>query len=62
MAEKKFCTLCGTSEDQRPLIQVRFEGREGSLCPGCMPAIIHGLPAEEARARFRAAYAKAGKG
>ena len=61
MTEKQACTLCGTNEDQRPLIQVRFEGRDAALCPGCLPAIIHGLPAEEARARFSAAYAKGGK-
>lgn len=40
------CALCGATEDQRPLITARYKQQAVHFCPGCMPALIHGLPEE----------------
>ena len=41
------CVLCGTPESQRPLLPARFAGRDAHFCPGCIPALIHGMPPEQ---------------
>lgn len=51
------CALCGTKETERPLLETRFEGEKAWFCPGCMPALIHGMAPEEVAARVRAARA-----
>jgi len=41
------CELCGTPETQRPLLAARFDGHDAHFCPACIPALIHGVPAED---------------
>lgn len=41
------CILCGTPETERPLLAARFDKKDVHVCPGCMPALIHGAPPEE---------------
>jgi hypothetical protein len=35
------CLNCGTSEQERPLLTMKFQGKEVYLCPQCMPIMIH---------------------
>jgi hypothetical protein len=35
------CLNCGTSEQDRPLITLKFRGKEFSICPQCLPTLIH---------------------
>lgn len=35
------CLNCGMSEQERPLLTLKFQGKERYLCPQCMPIMIH---------------------
>ena len=35
------CLNCGSSEMERPLITIKFQGREIYICPECLPILIH---------------------
>ena len=35
------CLNCGSSEMDRPLITLKFQGKELYICPQCLPALIH---------------------
>jgi hypothetical protein len=35
------CLNCGASEQDRPLINLKFKGQEYSICPQCLPTLIH---------------------
>ena len=35
------CLNCGSSETERPLIALRFQGKEFYICPQCLPMLIH---------------------
>lgn len=35
------CLNCGTSEQARPLLVLRFQGNELHICPQCLPILIH---------------------
>ena len=35
------CLNCGTSEQERPLLALTFQGKEVYICPQCMPIMIH---------------------
>ncbi len=35
------CLNCGSSEQDRPLITLQFQGKELSICPQCLPTLIH---------------------
>lgn len=35
------CLNCGSSELERPLIVLKFQGREFYICPQCLPILIH---------------------
>jgi hypothetical protein len=35
------CLKCGTSEQERPLLTIKFQGQELFLCPQCLPTLIH---------------------
>lgn len=35
------CLNCGASEMDRPLLTLKFQGKEVYLCPQCMPIMIH---------------------
>ena len=35
------CLNCGSSELERPLITLKFQGKELYICPQCLPILIH---------------------
>jgi hypothetical protein len=35
------CLNCGASEMDRPLLTLKFQGKDVYLCPQCMPTLIH---------------------
>ncbi len=35
------CLNCGSSEMDRPLINLKFQGKELYICPQCLPTLIH---------------------
>ena len=35
------CLNCGSSELERPLIALKFQGKELYICPQCLPTLIH---------------------
>jgi len=36
------CFLCGTTEDDAPLLPVRTKGKSTWVCTRCLPQLIHG--------------------
>ncbi len=35
------CLNCEKSEQQVPLLQMRYQGAEVYICPQCLPVLIH---------------------
>lgn len=35
------CLNCGSSETDRPLLNLKFQGNEFYICPQCLPVLIH---------------------
>jgi hypothetical protein len=35
------CINCGRSEQEIPLVVLRYQGKDWHLCPGCLPTLIH---------------------
>ena len=35
------CLNCGSSEQERPLITIKFQGQDYYVCPQCLPILIH---------------------
>ena len=35
------CLNCGSSEQERPLIAIKFQQAEFYICPQCLPILIH---------------------
>jgi hypothetical protein len=35
------CLNCGTSEQERPLLTIKFQGQELFIRPQCLPILIH---------------------
>ena len=35
------CLNCGTSEQEGPLITLKFQEKELYICPQCLPVLIH---------------------
>ena len=35
------CLNCSTPEQDRPLIPLKFQGKELYICPQCLPTLIH---------------------
>jgi hypothetical protein len=35
------CFNCGKSEDEFPLVQLKYSGKQVLICPQCLPALIH---------------------
>jgi hypothetical protein len=35
------CLNCGASEQERPLITLKFQQAELYICPQCLPILIH---------------------
>ena len=38
---KSTCLNCGITEQDRPLLLLKFQGKELSICPQCLPILIH---------------------
>ena len=55
------CILCGVSETERPLLPARFDHSDIHVCPGCMPALIHGVTPLEMAALLRERLQPAGR-
>jgi MinD superfamily P-loop ATPase len=36
------CFVCGSSEEERPLLPIRTGGTSTWVCTGCLPTLIHG--------------------
>jgi hypothetical protein len=39
--ETQVCLNCGNSEQQIPLIAIRFNGSSNWICSQCLPTLIH---------------------
>ena len=37
----KTCLNCAKTEREVPLLQLRYQEREVSICPQCLPLLIH---------------------
>ena len=35
------CLNCGASEREKPLLTLKFQGKDLYICPQCMPVLIH---------------------
>lgn len=35
------CLNCGASQQEKPLLTLKFQSRELYICPQCMPTLIH---------------------
>jgi len=35
------CLNCNTSESEKPLLSIKFQGDEFFICPQCLPVLIH---------------------
>lgn len=38
---KSTCLNCGRSEQEIPLVTLRYQGQDWCLCPQCFPIMIH---------------------
>jgi hypothetical protein len=38
---KSTCLNCGTSDQDRPLVVLKFQDKELYICPQCLPKLIH---------------------
>lgn len=38
---KSTCLNCGASEQDKPLLLLKFREQEYYICPQCMPTLIH---------------------
>ena len=36
------CSLCGVSEEERPLLPMKHKGESNWVCVRCLPGLIHG--------------------
>lgn len=41
-AQEAACQQCGARSDQRVLLPCVSHGKQGWVCVGCLPALIHG--------------------
>jgi len=35
------CLNCGNSENEAPLVNMRYAGKENWICSSCLPILIH---------------------
>lgn len=35
------CLNCNVSENEKPLLEMKFDGNEIHICPQCLPILIH---------------------
>jgi hypothetical protein len=38
---QKVCLNCGLSEQQKPLLTIKYQHNEIYICPQCLPVLIH---------------------
>jgi hypothetical protein len=41
MMENKVCLNCGLSEQEKPLLTIKYRQNEIYICPQCLPVLIH---------------------
>jgi len=39
--ETNICLNCASSEQEKPLLSIKFQGNEIYICPQCLPVLIH---------------------
>jgi len=39
--EKIVCLNCGLSEQEKPLLTIKYQSSEIYICPQCLPVLIH---------------------
>jgi len=39
--EYKVCLNCGLSEQEKPLLSIKYQHNEIYICPQCLPVLIH---------------------
>ena len=39
--EKIVCLNCGLSEQEKPLLTIKYKSSEIYICPQCLPMLIH---------------------
>lgn len=37
----KVCLHCDASEQEKPLLAIKYQGQEIYICPQCLPMLIH---------------------
>jgi len=38
---KSICLNCGITEQESPLLSLKFQEKEFYICPSCLPVLIH---------------------
>jgi hypothetical protein len=41
MMENNVCLNCGLSEQEKPLLTIKYQHDEIYICPQCLPVLIH---------------------
>jgi hypothetical protein len=41
MMENNVCLNCGLSEQEKPLLTIKYQRNEIYICPQCLPVLIH---------------------
>ena len=39
--ENNICLNCGSSEQEKPLLTIKYKSNEIYICPQCLPVLIH---------------------
>lgn len=39
--ETNVCLNCGSSEQEKPLLTIKYQSNEIFICPQCLPVLIH---------------------
>ena len=40
-ADNNQCLSCDKSENETPLVPMRYAGKQAWICPACLPVLIH---------------------
>jgi hypothetical protein len=41
MMKNNICLNCGASEQEKPLLTIKYQSNEVYICPQCLPVLIH---------------------
>ncbi len=41
LIESGNCVRCGRSEQEAPILQIHFKGKQAAICSSCLPILIH---------------------